>query len=314
MWGGGRTSSLRNATPKLPKVTAVEVSKEQGATVECSDGSCIQLDHNTLRQVFFQDEEPIEKVTDETISRMSYHAIMYIDDSGHRTFEADRIEKGPPCRFHRKLGEDRFLTVTMQSRGDSMAETHRTSQQRQILPKHLEAFSWLGRHWELFRSKVQKQDKRHRKDPGAKRLMQYTFFATRGWTSKEEEAEMPELPETCADWRRRLRSSVFWNRGTASMSMIKYSVETVYRTHIPQTVRSSCPPTCRQHFLCRNFQNCACHPEEMLKDKGKYVKRLDLGFTAAWPTIQFDSCQIYEEADLKNRGGKVLTDACIIVG
>ena len=40
--------------------------------------------------------------------------------------------------------------------------------------------------------------------------------------------------------------------------------------------------------------------KEDLIAKGKYVKRLDLGFTAATPTIQFFSQQIYEERDLKN--------------
>ena len=165
-----------------------------------------------MTYLHFGDVEPIQTVTDDAISRMSYHAIMEIDDDNHRRFSADRIEKGPPCRFHRKFGEDRFLRVTTcaKSRGDGAPETMRLS--KQMLKRHLRPFSWCGRWWSYFTSKVRKQDRRYRKDPGAKREMQHIFFATRGWTPQEEKEETANESV-----------HAFWNDRTTSMNLQEWS-------------------------------------------------------------------------------------------
>ncbi|CAE7256408.1 RDR1 [Symbiodinium sp. CCMP2456] len=303
-----KVSQSREDTDKRLKFTkdgetrdvSVSFDQDQGGFVcKCADGTTWPI-KEALTYLHFGDVEPIQTVTDDAISRMSYHAIMEIDDDNHRRFSADRIEKGPPCRFYRKFGEDRFLRVTIctNSRGDGAPEAKRLS--KQMLKRHLQPFSWCGRWWSYFTSKVRKQDKRYRKDPGAKREMQHIFFATRSWEPDEEKEQTA---------KEHVRA--FWNDRTPSMNLGKctWSVQTVYRTHIPEMVKSSCCPTCKQHFLCRK-PNRTWWNETDLQKKGKYMKRLDLGFTAATPTIQFDSCHIYEEDDLRSSSGAVLTDGC----
>ena len=248
---------------------------------KCDNGDRGRLEE-VIDAMHFEDEELLS----EDLARLSYHMTMVIRDAGPPKFEADRVEKGPACRFHRKFGEDRFLTVTVRT-ADGARLTRRL--RKQCMTK----FLWLGREWCHFRSKVEKKDKKHRKDPAAKRSMKFTFFATRGWTEKEEQER------TSNEFMR-----VFWRSGSPSMSLYKWnvhSVQTAYQTHIPVRVKSSCAPTCRQHFLCR-CEGKTAYPEHELKSNGKYAKRIDLAFTAAYPTIQFDSHQIYEEDDLMNLG------------
>ena len=80
------------------------------------------------------------------------------------------------------------------------------------------------------------------------------------------------------------------------------------RSHVPREVRSTCPPGCRTHFLCREGERSVKNPEAALIREGKYMKRIDLGFTDAEPTVVFDPQDIKEVEDLESDAtGEVLT-------
>ena len=169
----------------------------------------------------FAGEEPVEDMSDETLDSLYYYAILYISQSGRTRIEADRVEKGPACRIHRKHDEHRFLRVTVKPDKDSPPEVVNNSRLMQDRDMRTVSFPWLGRQWTLLHAKDQQQDKRHRRDPHASRSMRYFYYAEKGISAEDEWEKPSEM------------GAVFWNLASDSRNIMPWRVTTVCRYHIP---------------------------------------------------------------------------------
>lgn len=231
-----------------------------------------------------------------SLDRTRYRASLRWLGGGKFSVQATGFESqvGYP-RFARKYGADRFLRVRIE--GVSAYRSPKDCRDQ------LQPFFWLGRKWVCVHSKVDKLDKRKLsmsvdQEPTAK--YSHIYFAERMCTPEEEQlCQNIHSPTKCL----------------AAECLQEVCARDVLRSHIPEYVCSSCPQGCGQHFLCRKAGRAA-NPEEELMKEGKYVKRLDMGWTDAEPTEVFDACDIIERDDLRSSINpcEVLTDGNGLIG
>ena len=131
-------------------------------------------------------------------------------------------------RFARKFGADRFVRATIEGiPRDSVGDCHKETQ----------PFYWLGRKWVCMWSRVDQQ-KRSKcgkavEEQGPPKTT-HIFFAERLCTGDEE--------YLCENL------SAPTNNLSGSESLRQITVDEVLRSHIPESVISTCPPSCQQHF------------------------------------------------------------------
>lgn len=294
---------------KIAAMRVVDYLGEDRWQLKGSDGRIFE--HSTTSLLRKRGIKPeLLNPAPEVLRCMHYEVILRIPQYGRqKEIFASSLTLGEPIRFFRKFGAFRHLRAKFKDErpSDSGTRHYNPDESRGLL----DPLNWLGIRWEVLRAKIKQERKKSERDEGNVRddlehdpIRSAIFFAV-SWHGDEIEPPPP--------------SDISQDKEPLEFEPL--SAADARRSHIPDRVSSTCPMSCRRHFLCRcrSQESMAAFlktPEaDLLKNPVKYAKRLDLGFTDAKPTAAFEADQIREEEDLtSSRNGVVLSDGAGRIG